>query len=237
MKLQALREEVCRANKDLQRHGLVILTWGNVSGIDRGEGVVVIKPSGISYDALTPESLAVVALDGTGVEGVLQPSTDVATHLELYKAFPDIGGITHTHSTYATMWAQACRDIPCFGTTHADYFNGPVPVTRSLTPDEVAEAYEKNTGRVIIERLARMNPMEAPAVLVAHHGPFVWGAGPAQSVENSVVLEEIAKMAAGTCMLSGSAADIPDYLLARHYLRKHGAQAYYGQSAGNDKGE
>ncbi len=237
MKLQALREEVCRANKDLQRHGLAILTWGNVSGVDRGEGVVVIKPSGISYDALTPESLAVVALDGTVVEGVLQPSTDVATHLELYKAFPDIGGITHTHSTYATIWAQACRDIPCCGTTHADYFNGPVPVTRSLTPDEVAEAYEKNTGRVIIERLARMNPMEVPAALVAHHGPFVWGTGPDQSVENSVVLEEIAKMAAGTCMLSGSATDIPDYLLARHYLRKHGAQAYYGQSAGNDKGK
>ena len=224
-----LREQVCQANRDLVRLGLVTLTFGNASGIDRGEGLVAIKPSGIPYDDLTPDDLVIVDLDGKLVQGSLRPSSDTRTHLILYREFSEIGGLTHTHSTYATMFAQACRGIPCFGTTHADVFYGEVPVTRPLTEEEVHTDYETDTGKVIVERFAELRPHEMPAVLVAHHGPFVWGADAASSVENSVALEEIAKTALGTLQLQPDAPPIPQYLLDKHYLRKHGKDAYYGQ--------
>ena len=227
--LRELREQVCQAHCDLVRHELVTLTFGNVSGIDRDKGLIAIKPSGVSYANLTPDDLVVVDLDGKVVQGSLHPSSDTPTHLVLYRAFAEIGGITHTHSSHATMFAQACRGIPCFGTTHADVFYGEIPVTRPLTPDEVRGEYEVDTGKAIVERFADIEPASMPAALVAQHGPFVWGKDAATSVENSVVLEEIAKTAIGTLQLQPDVAPIPQHLLDRHYLRKHGKDAYYGQ--------
>ncbi len=196
MKLEKLRQEVCDANLQLKKSGLVLFTWGNVSGYDKNEKLVVIKPSGISYDELSPDLLTIVNLDGEIVEGKFNPSTDTPTHLELYKSFPGIGGIAHTHSTHATIWSQACREIPCYGTTHADFFYGPVPVTRLLTAEEVHDSYEKNTGKVISELFKEKNPLEMPAVLVANHGPFTWGTNAAKAVENSIVFGNIIRATA-----------------------------------------
>lgn len=228
--LENLKIEVYQANLQLNSSGLVIQTWGNVSGIDRKEGLVVIKPSGLDYDQMTPDAMVVVSLEtGDVIESDLRPSSDLPTHLELYRAFEQIGGITHTHSTTATMFAQACAVIPCLGTTHADYFNGPVPVTRSLTKKETQNQYEANTGKVIVECLADIDPAEIPAVLVANHGPFTWGQTPIAAVESGIVLEEVAKMALGTMQINPSIKPIEDYLLKKHFLRKHGDGAYYGQ--------
>lgn len=227
--LEDLKQKVCDANLSLVRHGLVVMTWGNVSGIDREEALVVIKPSGVSYDTMAPAHMVVVGLDGTVVEGDLKPSSDTPTHLALYSAFTEIGGITHTHSPYATMYAQARCEIPCFGTTHADHFYGSVPLTRPLTEVEVKDGYEANTGAVIIERFAAIQPLEMPAVLVANHAPFTWGTDAMDSVKNSVALEEVARMAFGTCLINPQAEPVAQYLLDKHYLRKHGPGAYYGQ--------
>jgi L-ribulose-5-phosphate 4-epimerase len=229
MLLDQLRKDVCEANRDLERHKLVLMTWGNVSGIDRAQGLIVIKPSGVAYASLTPENMVVLDLEGKVVEGTLKASSDAPTHVVLYASFPEIGGITHTHSTHATMFAQACRPIPCFGTTHADHFYGEVPVTRSLRKPEVEGAYERSTGLVIAERFNRLEHLQMPAVLVAHHGPFTWGATAAASVANSIALEEVARMAMGTMQLAPQQAPIPALLLDRHFLRKHGPRAYYGQ--------
>ena len=226
--LEKLKEEVLRANLDLVRHGLVIMTWGNVSGIDRESGLMVIKPSGVSYDRMTAADMVVTDLDGNVMEGTLNPSTDAPTHRALYRAFPGAGGIVHTHSTWATAWAQACRPVPCLGTTHADHFYGAVPVTRKLTEKETADDYEYNTGLIIAEALKGSDPMSMPAVLVASHGPFIWGATPADAVHNAVVLEEVARMAAISATLADP-KEIDRHLLDRHYLRKHGKNAYYGQ--------
>ncbi len=226
---ETLKQQVYDANMALQKHGLVVFTWGNVSGIDRRRGVIAIKPSGVSYEKLTPRSIVLVDLQGHVVEGDLRPSSDTPTHLELYRSFPAIGGVCHTHSRYATIWAQAQREIPCFGTTHADHFYGPVPVTDALTREEVEGPYEQNTGRVIVRRFAKIDPLQIPAVLVANHGPFTWGRDPAQSVENAVVLEHVAMMAYGTLLVNARQDCIPQALLDRHYLRKHGKNAYYGQ--------
>jgi L-ribulose-5-phosphate 4-epimerase len=227
--LEELKEQVCKANIELDRSGLVTLTWGNTSGIDRKSGMVVIKPSGVAYSELKPQHMVVLDLDGKVVEGNLKPSSDTATHLVLYRNFTDIGGITHTHSAYATMFAQAGRAIPCFGTTHADHFYGAVPLTRMLTENEVVTDYVGNTGKVIVERFAGIKPMAMPAVLVVGHAPFTWGKGPQDSVTNSIALEMVAKMAYGTLLLNPAATSIPQYLLDKHYLRKHGPNAYYGQ--------
>jgi L-ribulose-5-phosphate 4-epimerase len=226
---EELREAVCRANMDLQRHKLVAYSWGNVSGIDRREGVVVIKPSGVAYEELTPESVVVVDLDGKVVEGQFKPSSDTTTHLELYRSFAEIGAICHTHSSYATRWAQACRPIPCYGTTHADYFYGEVPVTDIMTSDEIESDYELNTGKVIARRFRNIDPMQMPAVLVASHGPFTWGKTPADAVEAAVILEQAAAMALGTLAINPHQAPVSKSLLDKHYLRKHGQDAYYGQ--------
>jgi len=227
---EELKQRVCQANLDLQRHGLVVFTWGNVSGIDRDAGIVAIKPSGVSYDELMPASIVLLDLEGNVIEGDLRPSSDTPTHLELYRSFAALGGITHTHSTYATMWAQAQREILCFGTTHADHFYGTIPVTDTMTPEEIERDYEANTGRVIVRRFANLDPMQMPAVLVANHGPFTWGAGPAESVANAVVLEEVARIAWGTRQINPEQESISDALLDKHYLRKHGRNAYYGQT-------
>lgn len=229
--LEELRRQVWAANRDLPRRGLVTLTWGNVSGIDRASGLVVIKPSGVEYDELTPENLVVVDLDGHVAEGTLRPSSDTATHLELYKAFPAVGGIVHTHSTHATAWAQARRDLPCYGTTHADTFYGSVPCTRQLTPAEVQNEYEKHTGTVIVEtfRERGIDAAAVPGVLCACHGPFTWGGDAAKAVENAVILEEVARMALLTRQVDPAAVPAPQYLLDKHYHRKHGPGAYYGQ--------
>jgi len=229
MKFQSLREAVCAANLELVARGLVTYTWGNVSGIDRQAGVVAIKPSGVEYDALTPDKIVLLGLDGTLLEPCLRPSSDTPTHLELYRAFPGLGGIAHTHSLFATAFAQACRPLPCFGTTHADHFHGAVPVTRKLTAAEVAGVYEANTGKVIIETFAGTDPLDLPAVLVAGHGPFTWGTTPAAAAANSVVLETVAHLALGTLQLNPALPPIADYLLDRHFRRKHGPSAYYGQ--------
>ena len=227
--LEQLKKDVCEANLALMKHGLVVLTWGNVSGIDRARGIIVIKASGVSYDIMTPDQMVVVDLDGKATNGHLKPSSDTPTHLALYKAFPDIGGISHTHSRYATMFAQACREIPCLGTTHADNFYGPVPVTRSLVRQEVEHVYEANTGSAIIERMKALKPLEVPGVLVANHGPFTWGKDAKASVINAVVLEEVARMALGTLQINPQTQPLPPYLINKHYQRKHGKHAYYGQ--------
>jgi L-ribulose-5-phosphate 4-epimerase len=227
--LESLKQLVCQANLDLVAHGLVTLTWGNVSGISDDRRRVVIKPSGVAYDEMRPEHMVVVDLDGRVVEGKLRPSSDTPTHVLLYHNFANIGGVTHTHSRHATMFAQARREIPCFGTTHADHFHGPVPVTRPLTAAEVDEAYEANTGRVIIDRFADLDPAAMPAVLVAGHAPFAWGRDVAESVKNAVALEAVAEMAIGTLRLRADVAPLEQYVLDKHYERKHGPNAYYGQ--------
>lgn len=230
--LEALKQAVYEANMALPKHHLVTFTWGNVSGIDRESGLVVIKPSGVEYEELRPELLVVVDLDGKVVEGNLNPSSDTKTHIELYKAYPSIGGIVHTHSPHAVGWAQACLDIPCYGTTHADYFYGPVPCTRSLTAQEVQEDYERNTGKVIIETFdgRGINPVHVPGVICANHGPFAWGKDAAQAVYHAVVLEEVAKMAYRAEVINPQVKPAPQELQDKHYLRKHGPDAYYGQN-------
>jgi L-ribulose-5-phosphate 4-epimerase len=227
--IQALREAVLEANLALPRHGLVTFTWGNVSGIDRELGLVAIKPSGVSYEHMKMDDIVVLNLQGKQVEGALRPSSDTPTHLALYNAFPDIGGIVHTHSTHATAWAQAGREIPAFGTTHADYFYGPIPCTRALRHEEVENDYELNTGLVIIETIGQHAPLATPGVLASGHAPFAWGKSPDEAVHNAVVLEEVARMAWITVSLNHSQNPIAKYLLDKHYLRKHGASAYYGQ--------
>jgi L-ribulose-5-phosphate 4-epimerase len=228
--LESLKKAVCQANLDLVREGLVVQTWGNASGLDRGRGLVVIKPSGVPYSALKPAHLVVVRLDnGKVVEGKLKPSSDSATHLEIYRAFSSIGGVVHTHSLHATAWAQACRPIPALGTTHADYFHGEVPLTRPLTPEEIKTDYELNTGRVIVERFNGLDTLHHPAVLVPHHGPFTWGADVAEAAHNAAVLEFIARLAAKTLALNPGAKPMPGELHHKHFFRKHGPTAYYGQ--------
>lgn len=226
--LDSLRKRVSEQNAALKKHGLITLTWGNVSGVDREKGLVVIKPSGVDYESLTAETMAVTDLEGVCAGG-LSPSSDTPTHIALYKAFPDIGGVVHTHSRYATIFAQAGAGIPPLGTTHADYFFGEIPCTRRMTVEEIGGDYEKETGRVIIERFAELNENEIPAVLVHSHGPFIWGKTPEEAVRNAVVLEEIALMAWNNLMYNPKISDMQKELLDRHYLRKHGANAYYGQ--------
>lgn len=227
--LEQLKEQVCKANLDLVKHGLVIFTWGNVSAIDRQTGLVVIKPSGVDYDDMKASDMVVVDLEGNIVEGDLRPSSDTATHLEIYKAFPEVGGIVHTHSTYATAWAQAGKDIPNIGTTHADYFHRAIPCTGPMVEEQMAE-YEKHTGTVIIDRFveAGMNPMHTPGVLVRNHGPFAWGKDGDEAVHNAVVMEQVAKMAFVAFAVNPQLT-MNDLLIEKHYSRKHGANAYYGQ--------
>lgn len=227
--LETLKQQVCRANLDLVAHGLVTLTWGNVSGISEDRQHVVIKPSGVPYDQMRPESMVVVDLAGNVVEGELRPSSDTPTHVFLYQHFPHIGGIAHTHSRHATMFAQARLQIACYGTTHADHFYGAVPVTRPLTRQEVDDAYEANTGRIIVERFANVDPTAMPAVLVAGHAPFTWGQTVAESVENAVALEAVAEMALGVLQLCPQAQPLETHALEKHFQRKHGLHAYYGQ--------
>lgn len=227
--LEQLKKEVYEANMELPKRGLVTYTWGNVSGIDREKGLFVIKPSGVDYEQLSPEDMVVVDLQGNVVEGKYRPSSDTATHLELYVAFPEVGGIVHTHSAWATSWAQAAREIPCYGTTHADYFYGNIPCARNLTQEEIDAGYEKNTGTVIIEVFEGRNPMYTPGVLCANHGPFTWGKNAAEAVHNAVVLEEVAKMAARAESLNPNIKTAPQNMQDKHFFRKHGANAYYGQ--------
>jgi len=227
--LEQLKRKVYEANMLLPKYGLVTFTWGNVSGIDRESGLFAIKPSGINYENLTPDDMVIVDLDGNKVEGRYNPSSDTATHLELYKAFRDMGGIVHTHSNWATSWAQAGRGIPCYGTTHADYMYGEIPCVRNLTKKEIDEGYEKNTGRLIVEYYREMDYMAMPAVLCKNHGPFTWGKDAGDAVHNSVVLEEVAKMAAQCEMINPHNQPAPQELQDKHYYRKHGANAYYGQ--------
>ncbi|WP_309090628.1 L-ribulose-5-phosphate 4-epimerase [Domibacillus sp.] len=227
--LDQLKQEVLEANLSLPKHGLVTFTWGNVSGFDEREQLVVIKPSGIAYDQLTVEDMVVVDLDGNVVEGTLKPSSDTATHLILYKHFSGIGGVVHTHSPCATSWAQAGRAIPALGTTHADYYYGEVPCTRPLTREEIEQAYEVETGNVIIETFTHLDPKAMPGVLVYGHAPFNWGKTPSEAVHNAVVLEEVARMGLNTFQLNPDTEPIDQFLLDKHYLRKHGVNAYYGQ--------
>ena len=227
--LEQLKQEVYEANLDLVKKGMVIYTWGNVSGIDRESGLVVIKPSGVDYGAMRPEDMIVVDLNGAVVEGRWRPSSDTPTHLALYQSFPAVGGITHTHSTFAVAFAQAGLPIPALGTTHADYFYGDIPCTRSLTAAEIQAAYEKNTGLVIAETFQGKDPLAVPGVLVKGHGPFTWGKNAAESVYHAVVLDKVAEMALHTLSLSPAAPRVPQHLLDKHYFRKHGANAYYGQ--------
>lgn len=229
--LEEIKEQVFRANLLLCQYGLVVLTWGNVSALSKDGNYVVIKPSGVPYDRMKPEDMVVVDLEGNLVEGRLRPSSDLPTHLELYKSFNGIGGIAHTHSRWATAFAQAERELPCYGTTHADTFYGPVPCTRAMTAEEIGSAYETNTGKVIVETFAEksLNPLEIPGVLVHKHGPFTWGSSPDKAVENALILEETAHMAAITEQTSPGVSPAPQTLLDKHFLRKHGAGAYYGQ--------
>ena len=226
--LELLKEKVCEANLELVKHGLVIFTWGNVSAIDRATGLVVIKPSGVSYDHMKPSDMVVVDLDGKVVEGTLRPSSDTPTHVVLYRAFPEIGGVVHTHSTYATAWAQAGLDIPNIGTTHADYFHHDIPCTADMTEAEVKGDYEWETGNVIVKRFEGMNPNDTPGVLVKNHGPFTWGKDAAEAVHNAVVLEQVAKMAFIAKSVNPNLTMNP-LLIEKHYSRKHGPNAYYGQ--------
>lgn len=231
--LEALKKQVWEANLLLPKHHLVTFTWGNVSGMDRDSGMLVIKPSGVPYEALKPEHMVVVDLDGRVVEGALKPSSDTPTHIALYKGFPTVGGIVHTHSRWATIWAQAARSIPLYGTTHADYFYGPIPCTRPLTKEEVDTAYELETGHVILETFAGQarDPLHVPGCLAASHGPFAWGKSAHEAVHNAVVMEEVAMMAWHTEVLSATAPAVPapDYIRDKHFFRKHGPNAYYGQ--------
>jgi L-ribulose-5-phosphate 4-epimerase len=232
--LLELKEKVWKANLDLVKYNLVTSTFGNVSGMDRDQGLVIIKPSGMAYEELMPDDMVVVDMEGNTVDGWLNPSSDTPSHLEIYKAFHGVAGITHTHSEYATMFAQANKEIPCLGTTHADHFYGSVPVTRMMTEEEIEENYEKNTGKVVIERFADLDPVEMPGVLVASHGVFTWGKSPEDAALNGMILEKVAKMAWGTLMLDAQREGIPDSLLNKHFRRKHGPDAYYGQ---NKRGE
>ena len=229
--LEELKKKVYEANMLLPKHGLVTFTWGNVSEIDRESGLFVIKPSGVEYDQLTPDDMVVMDLDGNRVEGKYKPSSDTATHLEIYKAFAEVGGVVHTHSSYATSWAQAGRSIPCYGTTHADYIYGEVPCVRCLTEEEIDQAYETNTGRLIVSKFIETakDPMAVPAVLCKNHGPFAWGKDALDAVHNAVVLEEVAKMAYRTELICPNVKPAPQELQDKHYFRKHGANAYYGQ--------
>lgn len=227
--LEQLKQQVLEANLLLPKHGLITFTWGNVSAIDRETGLVVIKPSGVEYDGMKVEDMVIVDLEGKVVEGHYKPSSDTPTHVELYKAFPNIGGVVHTHSRWATSFAQARRDIPAMGTTQADYFHGGVPCTRKLTPDEIAGEYEKETGNVIVETFKNLDPNAIPGVLVNSHGPFVWGKDAFDAVHNAVVLEEVAFMDYHAIMLNPDAGSMQQELLDKHYLRKHGKNAYYGQ--------
>jgi L-ribulose-5-phosphate 4-epimerase len=229
MMLESLREEVLEANLELVRRGLVVDTFGNASGISREHGLVAIKPSGVPYTELRPSDLVVTDLDGRIVEGALRPSSDLPTHIALYRAFPGIGGVAHTHSRNATAWAQACKEIPCLGTTHADYFRGPVPVTEAMTAEEIENEYEWNTGQAIVRRFATMDPMQMRAVLVAGHAPFCWGATPAEAAHLAWMLEEVAQMAFAALTINPGAAALPEALRDKHFLRKHGPAAYYGQ--------
>ena len=232
MKFEQLRRDVCHTNRALAETGLVRLTFGNVSGVDRQQGVMAIKPSGVEYKKLDPKDIVVLSLETSEIiEGNLRASSDTPTHLLLYQELPYIGGIVHTHSTYATCWAQAQRQIPCLGTTHADHFYGPVPVTRQLTPEEIKNEYEHNTGKVITEHLSaeENHPEQIPAVLVPQHGPFVWGKTPAAALENAIALEEVARTALYTFLLNSHAEQLPRALLDKHFSRKHGSNAYYGQ--------
>lgn len=226
--MEELKRQVLEANLELVRQGLVFYTWGNASGFDKSSGLMVIKPSGISYEKLTVDDLVVLDLDGKVVGGRLKPSSDTATHIELYKAFPDIGGVVHTHSTYATAWAQAGKDIPSLGTTHADYFHGGIPCTDDLSPEQIAGEYEKETGTAIIRRFSGLDPIHTPAVLVKNHGPFTWGKNPAEAAYHAKVLEEVAKMALLTYRINPDATGNP-LVEERHFLRKHGPNASYGQ--------
>jgi L-ribulose-5-phosphate 4-epimerase len=228
--LEALKQDVCAANLRLVDMGLVFLTWGNVSGVDRDSGTMVIKPSGVSYDGMQPEQMVVVSLEtGEVVEGDLRPSSDTPTHLELYRVWPDIGGVVHTHSTVATAWAQAGREITPMGTTHADFAPVAIPCTRMLRAEEIREQYEANTGRVILERFAELNPAHVPAVLVAGHGPFAWGASADKAVTHAGILEEVARMAGETLRINPETSALPGELIDKHFSRKHGPDAYYGQ--------
>ena len=230
MSLKALKQAVWEANLRLVREGLVIETWGNASAVDRQQGLIVIKPSGVPYDQMKPEHMVVVRLDtGETVEGRLRPSSDTPTHLVLYRAFPQIGGVVHTHSLYATAWAQACRPLPCYGTTQADYWFGEVPCTRAMKPSEIRKDYEANTGHVIVETFRERDPLEHPAVLVASHGPFTWGRDVHEAVHNAVVLEFIARLASETLRINPRVRPLTRPLLEKHFLRKHGPNAYYGQ--------
>jgi len=227
--LDQLKQEVFEANMELPERGLVTYTWGNASGIDRKSGLVVIKPSGVPYEGMKPEDMVVIDLEGNMVEGKLKPSSDAPTHLVLYKAFANIGGIVHTHSKWATSWAQAGISLLPYGTTHADYFYGEIPCTRDMTDEEINSRYEANTGHVIVETFKNLNPDFIPAVLVKNHGPFTWGKTPGEAVHNSVVLEEIAMMAINARILNPQIKPMPKALLDKHFLRKHGTNAYYGQ--------
>ena len=227
--LEALKEKVYKANMELPRKGLITYTWGNVSQIDRETGYVVIKPSGIDYDLLKAEDMVVIDLNGNIIEGKYKPSSDTATHLELYRAFSEVGGVVHTHSPWATSWAQAGRSIPCYGTTHADYFYGSIPCARSLTKEEIESNYEQNTGVVIVETFKELNATFVPGVLCKNHGPFTWGKDAMEAVHNAVVLEEVAKMAFQTEQINKNVKCAPDIIKKKHFLRKHGKDAYYGQ--------
>jgi len=229
MRLKELREQVLDANLELVRRGLVLYTFGNASGISRVDGWVVIKPSGVPYDTMKPEHLVIVDLEGKAVEGHLRPSSDLPTHLILYKAFPSIGGVAHTHSRAATSWAQAGRAIPCFGTTHADYFDGAIPVTKPLSEKEIRSDYERNTGLAIVRCMKKRDPLHAPGVLVAGHAPFCWGTSPADAAHNAVVVEELAALALQTITVNPRAKTLPKVLHDKHFFRKHGSSAYYGQ--------
>jgi L-ribulose-5-phosphate 4-epimerase len=227
--MDKLIQQVLQANLALPMHGLVIFTWGNASGIDRDKGIVVIKPSGVSYEGMNESHMVTLDLDGKVLSGNYKPSSDTETHLEIYKRFPEVGGIVHCHSQWATAWAQSGRSLPAYGTTHADYFYGPVPCTRRLNPEEISQDYERNTGKVIVETFRNLDPIAVPGVLVAGHAPFCWGKTVDKAVENAVVLEQCALMAIQTEMLNRAATPIEQELLDKHYLRKHGTKAYYGQ--------
>lgn len=230
--LKRLKEQVYEANMLLPKYSLVTFTWGNVSGIDRKKGLFVIKPSGVEYDKLTPDDMVVMDLNGNQIEGKYKPSSDTPTHLEIYKAFSEVGGVVHTHSSYATSWAQAGRGIPCYGTTHADYFYGEIPCVRCLTKEEIDSAYEENTGHLIVNEFARMqkDPEAVPGVLCKNHAPFAWGKNAADAVHNAVVIEEVAKMAYRAEVINKDIQSAPQELMDKHYFRKHGANAYYGQN-------